>query len=278
MEHKVNKKMKGRVGDSIAIVGNQFSLDTTFFFIDEFQVLDIADAMILKRLFEAFIETRMIVVFTSNRPPSDLYLNGLQRDLFLPFIDMLHTRADIVSLNSIDYRLLNTMGMDSFYSPFGPETVGKIQAVWDGLTGNSKGTFSQVEVAQGRTLPVRRQAKGVAEMSFTELCDEPRGSSDYMAIGREFNTLILRGVPQLNMARRDTLRRFILLIDTLYFQHRNVVIEAEVQLDQLFDMGHEVVEETDVLESINHNQEVYDEEFAYHRTVSRLREMQTKEY
>ena len=82
--------------------------------------------MILKRLFEAFIETRMIVVFTSNRPPSDLYLNGLQRDLFLPFIDMLHTRADIVSLNSIDYRLLNTMGMDSFYSPFGPETVGKI--------------------------------------------------------------------------------------------------------------------------------------------------------
>lgn len=89
--------MRGRVGDSIAIVGNEFSLDTTFFFIDEFQVLDIADAMILKRLFEAFIETRMIVVFTSNRPPNDLYLNGLQRNLFLPFIDMLHKKADIVS-------------------------------------------------------------------------------------------------------------------------------------------------------------------------------------
>ena len=97
MEHKVNTRMRGRVGDSIAIVGNEFSLDTTFFFIDEFQVLDIADAMILKRLFEAFIETRMIVVFTSNRPPDDLYLNGLQRNLFLPFIDMLHKKADIVS-------------------------------------------------------------------------------------------------------------------------------------------------------------------------------------
>lgn len=97
MEHKVNKKLKGRVGETIAIVGNEFSLQTTFFFIDEFQVLDIADAMILKRLFESFLETRMIVIFTSNRPPDDLYLNGLQRHLFLPFIETLKQRADIVS-------------------------------------------------------------------------------------------------------------------------------------------------------------------------------------
>lgn len=136
-----------------------------------------------------------------------------------------------------------------------------------------------VEVAQGRHMPVKRQAKGVAELTFTELCDEPRGAPDYQAIGRNFNTVILRGVPQLSMSRRDTLRRFILLIDTLYFQHKNVVIEAEVDLDNLFDMGKGFVDENvDVLESINHKPEVYDEEFAYTRTLSRLREMQTKEY
>ena len=116
-------------------------------------------------------------------------------------------------------------------------------------------------------------------MTFKELCDQARGSSDYMAIGKNFNTLILRGVPQLSMSRRDTLRRFILLIDTLYFQHRNVVIEAEVDLDHLFDMGGEFEkEDVDVLESINHQEETFDEEFAYHRTMSRLREMQTEEY
>jgi cell division protein ZapE len=171
MEHRVNKKMKGRVGDSIAIVGNEFSLDTTFFFIDEFQVLDIADAMILKRLFESFIETRMIVVFTSNRPPEDLYLNGLQRHLFEPFIKRLNEKADIVNLNSIDYRLLHSMGMNSYYSPFSTETTQAVEDIWNSLTGSAKGTFANVEVAQGRFLPVSRQAKGVAEMTFSELCD-----------------------------------------------------------------------------------------------------------
>ena len=96
MEHKVNKKMKGRATETIAVVGNQFSLYTSFFFVDEFQVLDIADAMILKRLFEAFMDFRMIIVFTSNRPPEDLYLNGLQRSLFLPFIDELKKNAEII--------------------------------------------------------------------------------------------------------------------------------------------------------------------------------------
>mmetsp|Transcript_6543 Transcript_6543/g.4681 ORF Transcript_6543/g.4681 Transcript_6543/m.4681 type:complete len:158 (+) Transcript_6543:488-961(+) len=125
-EHKVNKKLKNKRGDTIKVVGNNFSLPLTFFAIDEFQVLDIADAMILKRLFESFWENRLVVVFTSNRPPDDLYLNGLQRDLFLPFIDMLKKKSTIINLSCFDYRLLHSMGLDTFYHPLCTETTDKI--------------------------------------------------------------------------------------------------------------------------------------------------------
>ena len=131
LEHKLNKKLKGRTGDTIAITGNQFCQDITFLYIDEFQVLDIADAMILKRLFESFQENRLIVAFTSNRPPEDLYLNGLQRQLFLPFIDLLKEKSDILSLNSIDYRLLHAQGLDSYYHPINKETSNRIENIWN---------------------------------------------------------------------------------------------------------------------------------------------------
>lgn len=124
-----------------------------------------------------------------------------------------------------------------------------------------------VEVAQSRTIPVSKAAKGVAEFTFKELCEEARGSPDYSAIAKQFNSIILRGVPQQKMTRRDLMRRFILLIDALYYQHRNVVIEAECELDSLF-----------AVDANAQQTEVFDEEFAYTRCVSRLKEMQTKEY
>lgn len=115
-EHKLNRKLKGKSQDTINAVANEFSQDLMVLTIDEFQVLDIADAMILKRLFEGFWANKVIVVMTSNRPPDDLYLNGLQRFLFMPFIDDLKSNSHVLNLSSIDYRLLNTMGMDSYYS------------------------------------------------------------------------------------------------------------------------------------------------------------------
>ena len=120
-------------------------------------------------------------------------------------------------LKTMDYRLLNAMGIDSYYYPTGPETKEKIDQVWNQLTNNSLGRLEVVEVAQGRTIHVSKAAKGTAEFTFKELCDDARGSSDYQAIARQYNSIILRGVPTMDMTRRDLLRRFILLIDTLYF-------------------------------------------------------------
>mmetsp|Transcript_6543 Transcript_6543/g.4682 ORF Transcript_6543/g.4682 Transcript_6543/m.4682 type:complete len:116 (+) Transcript_6543:1031-1378(+) len=115
-------------------------------------------------------------------------------------------------------------------------------------------------------MPVKKQSHGVAQFGFEELCEDARGSTDYAAIGQKYTTIILRNVPQLSMKRRDFLRRFILLVDTLYYQHRNLVIEAHVELAKLFD-----------IESSNKEAQL-DEEFAYERCLSRLREMQTVEY
>jgi predicted ATPase len=160
------------------------------------------------------------------------------------------------------------------------ETDQKIQSCWNSLTNNAPGEYKLVEVAQMRDIPCSKCAKGVAEFTFKELCEDARGSSDYNAIGRAFNTVIIRNVPQLTMIRRDLLRRFILLIDAMYYLHRNVIIEAQVPLSDLFHIdGNQKSEaKSTKLDDMLEQTEVYDEEFAYTRTVSRLQEMQTKEY
>jgi cell division protein ZapE len=248
------------------VVGNKFCEDMQVFCIDEFQVLDIADAMILTRLFETFWDNNVVVVITSNRPPDDLYLNGLQRFLFMPFIDMLHQKCQVVNLSSIDYRLLHSMGMGSYFSPSGTnETNAKMQQIWDQLTNSSKGSYKSIEVAQGRTIGCSKHSKTVGEFTFKELCMDNRGSTDYMAIAGELQTIIIRGVPQLSLDRRDYLRRFISLIDALYYQHRNVVIEADVPLEKLFNIP-------------EGGNQIHDEEFAFTRCLSRLKEMQTDNY
>ena len=142
LEHRINQQLKGVTDDTITKVGNNFCEDLLVLCIDEFQVLDIADAMILKRLFESFWANQLIVVITSNRPPDDLYLNGLQRFLFLPFIDLLKEKSNVLCMNSIDYRLLHAMGMDHYYYPTGDsQVVENINEMWDHLTSNSVGQF-----------------------------------------------------------------------------------------------------------------------------------------
>mmetsp|Transcript_10583 Transcript_10583/g.17768 ORF Transcript_10583/g.17768 Transcript_10583/m.17768 type:complete len:178 (+) Transcript_10583:461-994(+) len=151
LEHKLNKKLKGKTQDTIFSVGEKYCEDLLVLVIDEFQVLDIADAMILKRLFESFWLHNLIIVMTSNRPPEDLYLNGLQRFLFMPFIDMLKEKCEVIKMSSIDYRLLHTMGQDSFYYPSGSKEANDgVEKMWNQLTNSSKGEYKMVDVAQGR--------------------------------------------------------------------------------------------------------------------------------
>lgn len=128
------------------------------------------------------------------------------------------------------------MGENNYFFPTGTDTDSKVKDKWDQLTNKSKPTPQVVEVAQGRTLHVMKQAKGVAMLKFSELCDEAKGAPDFQALAKNFNTIILRDVPQLTMDRRDLMRRFILLIDTLYFNHRNVIIEAKHDIENLFLM------------------------------------------
>ena len=136
--------------------------------------------------------------------------------------------------------------------------------MWDHLTNSSKGAPALITVAQGRTLSLPRAAKGVAEVDFHSMCDDAKGSTDYMALAQHYQTIIIRKVPQLTLDRRDILRRFILLIDQLYYFQRKVIIEADYSLEELFKRPE--------------SKTAYDEEFAFERCVSRLKEMQTREY
>ena len=156
------------------------------------------------------------------------------------------------------------MGMDTYYSPIGKESEKKIHQLWDSLTNKSLGAPQIITVAQGRTLMVQKAAKSVAEVDFTEMCETAKGSTDYMALAQNFHTVIIRGMPKLSMERRDILRRFILLVDQLYYFHRKVIIEAEVSLDEIFERPK--------------TSTGFDEEFAFDRCLSRLKEMQTREY
>ena len=188
--------------------------------------------------------------------------------MFEPFIEDLKRECHVINLSSIDYRLLNSMGMDNWFCTKTDDCDDLVNKMWNTLTNGAVGNRMMVQVAQGRTIECTKQAKNVAIFTFKELCEDNRGSTDYMAIAESFNTVIIRGVPVLTMDRRDYLRRFILLIDSLYYNHRNVVIEADAEIDGLFG-----------IQSDTHSKQIFhDEEFAYTRCLSRLHEMQTREY
>jgi cell division protein ZapE len=245
-------------GDPIPSLARSIAEETRLLCFDEFQVEDIADAMLLRRLFESLFEAGLVVVATSNDAPDDLYKGGLQRENFVPFIALIKERLDILELDSgKDYRRRRIRGLDVYRTPLGPAATAALDEAFARLTDSAPP--APVTLAfQGRRLTVAKAAKGVAYFGFAELCAEARGPADFLAIAGHFHTVILDGVPRLSSAQRNEARRFILLIDELYEHRCKLLIAAEDVADRLYPAGAGAVD--------------------FRRAASRLMEMQSPDY
>ena len=225
---------------------------------DELQVTDIADAMILGRLFEGILARGVAIVATSNRPPDDLYKDGLNRQLFLPFIDMLKTRLEVVAVRGpTDFRLDRLRGQKVYFSPISPQTETEFDGLWSRLTAGEEERGATLEV-MGRKLTLPRAAGGFVRTSFSSLCGQPLGSQDYLALADRFHTVFLERIPILSPQKRDEARRFVHLIDALYEADAKLVALAAAEPDHLYPAG--------------------DGAFEFERTASRLHEMRSADY
>lgn len=244
--------------DLIPALADKLAMETTLLCFDEFHVTNIADAMILGRLFEALFERGVVVVATSNWAPDDLYKDGLQRDRFLPFIDLLKQKLDVLELEGgRDYRLQRLKDMRVYHYPLGARSAQQMRDAFARLTGEAEPT-SRVLTVQQRRIEVSRQAGSVAWFDFEELCARPLGAADYMAIATHFPVVLIDQVPRLSEDRRDQARRFMVLIDELYEHKVMLVMAAEDAPERLYPLG--------------------DGAFEFQRTVSRLNEMQSVDY
>ncbi|NHB77873.1 cell division protein ZapE [Rhodobacter calidifons] len=252
--HKGMHAARGRgIEDPLTPVADEIARDLRLLAFDEMQITDITDAMIVGRLFEKLFAAGVVVVTTSNRPPVDLYKDGLSRALFLPFIAMLEERLEIVELQSpTDYRQHRLAGAQVYFHPARTATA-QIAAIWTDLTGGAPEQPLTLEV-NGRQLILPRHANGIGRASFWELCSKPLGPADYLAIANAVRVLILEDIPQLSSANYNEAKRFVTLIDALY--------EAKVRL---------IVSAADVPERLYIEGEGA---FEFERTASRLREMQ----
>ncbi len=244
--------------DPIAPVAALIAGQAKLLCFDELQVTDIADAMILGRLFEALFAHGVTLVATSNRPPDELYRDGINRELFVPFIAMLKARMQVVAVTGpVDFRLDRLRGAQVYFQPVNGKTEAAFDALWARLLDGAPETGATVEVL-GRRLALPRAAGGLLRAAFASLCGQALGPQDYLAIAAQFHTVFLEDVPVLAPDRRNEAKRLVILVDCLYEAGAKLVVLAHAEPDRLYPSG--------------------DGAFEFERTASRLQEMRSADY
>ena len=244
--------------DPLVPVAKHLAKGAALLCFDEFQVNDVADAMILGRLFEQLFARGSVIVATSNVEPDALYIGGLNRQLFLPFIGLIKQRMEVVGLNGPhDYRRGLKTGGGGYFSPLGPAADWAMDEAWR-MAANGAAESEAALPVLGRQLRVPRAAGGAARFTFDDLCAQPLAAPDYLTLATHFRTVLIDRIPILTAARRDEARRFVLLIDTLYDAHIRLVCSAAAPPTELFPLGEAAI--------------------AFPRTASRLLEMQSDAY
>ena len=251
-------------GDPIEPVAEEIAREAKLLCFDEMQVTNPADAMILSRLFWKLLGGGVKIVTTSNRPPRELYKDGLNRDLFVPFIELIERRMLVVGVNGpTDYRLDRLTGVEVWHVPNGPDSTADLSRAFFQLTDypvedRANVPSEDIDVGSGRTLHVPKSLKGVAVFSFKRLCGEPRGAADYLAIARRYHTVIIVGIPVMRQEMRNEAARFVTLVDALYDHKSKLLAAADAEPGGLYPSG--------------------DGSFEFQRAVSRLEEMRSAEY
>jgi cell division protein ZapE len=239
--------------DVLTVIAGRMRQEFRVLCLDEMQVTDIANAMILGRLFEALLSAGVTIVTTSNRAPDSLYKDGLNRDLFLPAIAMIKERFEVISLDGErDYRLGRVKARETFIT--GRNAAERLQEIWEQLTDTKKGQPMDVAVL-GRKLHVPEASRGCARFTFHDLCEMPLGPGDYLALAQNFQTIFIENIPALKTSQRNEAKRFVLLIDTLYDARVKLVATSAKDPESIYPKG--------------------DHRFEFARTVSRLNEMRS---
>jgi cell division protein ZapE len=248
----------GAKEDPILSVAKTIAAEARLLCLDELFVIDIADATILNRLFGALFDAGTVVVVTSNSQPRDLYKNGRNRDLFLPFIDLIEENMELLQLEAArDYRLEQLANSALYFVPADAAAKAAMDALWHRLTFGEP-SHSEVLTVLGHELPVPAASFGAARFAFAELFEQPFGAQDYIALARHYHTIFVDGIPVLGRAQRDAARRFIAFVDTLYDHHTGFVASADAEPGGIYPAG----------DGADH----------FERTASRLIEMRTAKY